>query len=215
MTTPDRPTHRWGETPRSALLALALALPGAALLGGLTSFAQGFRPDALRSLATSAGGWTMFAILLVWLGRARPVVAAVLGLVAFEALNEGYGLVSGWRGNFYATPFSSVWTLVGLAAGPVVGVAASLRRHGRPLWRMLAITPLSAVLLGEGYWALGRRRHHEPRLLVAGGRPVAAVHGHRARPAEPVLEASASGRSGVAERERGVRGLRPGLPGLP
>ena len=141
-------------TSRPVLVPVMLALPGALLLGGLTSYGQGYLPSWLSSLANSAGGWTLVAFGLVWLGGARPALGAVLGLVAFQALNEGYGLVSDWRGFFYAAPFSGIWTLVGLLAGPLVGFAGSLRRRGRPLWRLLAVTPLAAVLLGEGAWAL-------------------------------------------------------------
>ncbi|MCU1446565.1 MAG: hypothetical protein JWP54_2223 [Cryobacterium sp.] len=36
----------------------------------------------------------------------------------------------------------------------MLGVSAGLVRHGGPVWRSLGVTPLSAVLLGEGIWAL-------------------------------------------------------------
>jgi hypothetical protein len=84
----------------------------------------------------------------------RPLLAVLLGAVAFQGLNEAYGVVSLWRGYLYAAPFSSKWTVVGLVAGPLFGVAAGLARHGKPIWRVLGVTPLSAVLLGEGVWAL-------------------------------------------------------------
>ncbi|ANP72813.1 hypothetical protein PA27867_1860 [Cryobacterium arcticum] len=38
--------------------------------------------------------------------------------------------------------------------GPLLGATAGLVRHAPPLWRALAVTPLCAVLLGEGLWAL-------------------------------------------------------------
>lgn len=149
-----RSTRWYSETWRSAFLALLVVLPGALLVGGLTSVGQQYLPDWVKSLSNSAGGWTMFSFLLVWLSRARPLLGAFLGVVAFEALNEGYGVVSLWRGFFYSEPFSSNWTLVGLVAGPVLGVAAGLTRCGSPIWRVLGVTPLSAVLLGEGVYAL-------------------------------------------------------------
>jgi hypothetical protein len=152
-TPPDLTTSR-RTALQHVLRASGLALLGGLVLGGLTSYGQTVLPDALSSFANSAGGWTMLAFLLVWLGRARPVLAAVLGVVAFEALVEGYGLVSGWRGFFYQQPFSGVFNLVGLVAGPVLGVAASLTRHATGPWRALAVAPLSAVLLGEGLYGL-------------------------------------------------------------
>ena len=140
----------WG----SALSAVAIVLAGSLIIGGLTSLGQQYLPEWVKSLSNSAGGWTMFSFLLVWASRARPLLGIVLGIVAFESLNEGYGVVSGWRGFSYGAPFSTSWTLVGLAAGPLLGLAASLVRHGRSDWRLLGVTPLSAVLLGEGVWAL-------------------------------------------------------------
>ena len=148
-------TQRWySESRLSALTATAIALLGGLLIGGLTSFGQLVLPPWVNSLSNSAGGWTMFAFLLIWLGRARPLLAALLGLIAFEALSEGYGVVTRWRGIPYSAPFASIWALVGLATGPVLGVAASLVRHGSALWRALGVTPLAAVLLGEGIYGL-------------------------------------------------------------
>ena len=156
MSTPATSVSpRWySATWRSGLLAGAIVLLGALLIGGLTSVAQQYLPDWIRSLSNSAGGWTMFSFLLVWSSRARPLLGGFLGIVAFQALNEGYGLVSLWRGFFYSDPFASNWTIIGLAAGPVLGVAAALTRHGSPLWRALGVTPLAAVLLGEGVYGL-------------------------------------------------------------
>lgn len=169
------PARRWGRRPeilrsvttllhadgqprqtlRSGLQAAGLVLVGSLLLGGLTSFGQSYLPDWFRSLGNSAGGWTAFAFLLVWLSRARYALAAVLGVISFELLNEGYGLVSGLRGYFYAAPFSTIWSLVGLVAGPVLGYAAALARYGTPIGRVLGIAVPAAVWLGEGVWALG------------------------------------------------------------
>lgn len=144
---------RGRETWRSVLIGIAV-IAGAVVLGGLTSLGQAYLPEWLSSFSNSAGGWTVLAFLLVWLSRVRPLLGAVLGTAAFLGLNEGYGLVSAWRGFFYAAPFTSMWTAVGVVAGPLLGVSASVARHGRPLWRVLAVTPLCAVLLGEGIWAL-------------------------------------------------------------
>jgi len=142
------------ETRRSALRATLVAIAGAVLIGGLTSFAQQYLPPWVNSLSNSVGGWTMFSFLIVWLGRARPLLAAALGVVVFQLLVESYSAVSEWRGFDDGDPFTSIWTVVGLAAGPLLGAAAGLVRYAPPVWRALAVTPLSAVLLGEGIWAL-------------------------------------------------------------
>ncbi|MBX0298456.1 hypothetical protein K2F54_00505 [Cryobacterium sp. 1639] len=153
-STPSSGGWWHADTRSSALRAATVVVGGAVLIGGLTSFAQLYLPPWVNSLSNSAGGWTMFSFLLVWLSRARPVLAGVLGIVAFQLLVESYSVVSEWRGFDDGDPFSSIWTVVGLAAGPLLGVAAGLVRHAPPLWRALAVTPLSAVLLGEGIWAL-------------------------------------------------------------
>ncbi len=150
-----RSVTRWyTESWRSAGIATAIALLGGLLLGGVTSYGQTYLPDAVRSFANSAGGWTVLAFLLIRFGRARLLLAGVLGIVAFEALVEGYRLVSGWRGFFYARPFGGIFSLIGLVAGPVLGVSASLTRYGSRPWRLLGFTPLAAVLLGEGCYGL-------------------------------------------------------------
>jgi hypothetical protein len=153
-STPSRSGWWHAETRSSALPAVVIVLGGAVLIGALTSFAQLYLPPWLNSLSNSAGGWTMFSFLIVWLSRARPLLAGVLGIVVFQLLVESYSVVSEWRGFDDGDPFSSIWTVVGLAAGPLLGVAASLVRYAPPVWRALAVTPLSAVLLGEGIWAL-------------------------------------------------------------
>ncbi|GAA4265634.1 DUF6518 family protein [Frondihabitans peucedani] len=138
----------------SGLAAAAVVVLGALLVGGLTSLGQQYLPSWLTSLANSSGGWSLFAFLLVWLVRARPALAAVLGALAFVAMVEAYGLVSGWRGYFYAAPFSSRWTLIGLFAGPVIGVAASLARSPRHARRIGGVAILSTVLVAEGAYGL-------------------------------------------------------------
>ncbi|MWV57798.1 DUF6518 family protein [Rathayibacter sp. VKM Ac-2754] len=141
---------------RSTLLRpLAVALVGGLVLGALTSFLQTWLPSSLTSFANSSGGWSMLVFALVRLGRARPVPAALLGLLAFWALLEGYDLVTGARGFGYSPPFTDVFWLLAVPAGPILGAAAALTLHGTTPWRVLAVAPLSGVLIGEGIWALG------------------------------------------------------------
>lgn len=147
-------TRWYSESIRSIALAVAVVVVGSLLVGGLTGVAQGALPSWVSSLSNSAGGWTMFAFLLIWLSHARMLLGAILGIVSLELLNQGYGIVSSWRGIAYGTGFGSIWTVVGIIAGPIVGVGASLVRCGTPLWRALAVTPLCAVLLGEGFYGL-------------------------------------------------------------
>jgi hypothetical protein len=148
-------TRRWyRESVRSFLRASIIAVAGAVSLGALTGFGQQYLPAEVNSLCNSVGGWTMFCFLLVWAGRSRPLLGAVLGAAVFVLLTEAYTLVSGWRGYDDGAHFTSMWTVAGLAAGPLLGASAGLLRHASPLWRTLSVTPLAAVLLGEGIWAL-------------------------------------------------------------
>jgi hypothetical protein len=137
--------------------AVAVAIGGSVVLGGLTSFAQTVLPDALRPFANSASGWTLLAFLLVYAGRARLLLGTILGVVAFVGLVEGYATRSNLRGFYYS--YTGVFTLVAVAAGPVLGFSAALTRHGirpssRRLWQVLGVSPLSAVLIGDGVFGL-------------------------------------------------------------
>lgn len=162
MTSATRPVEAPAPVPggrapwfRGAMSVAGVAI-GSLLVGGLTSFGQQYLPAWFSSLANSAGGWAMLAFGIVWLSRARPALGAVLGALSFLSMVEGYGLVSVWRGYFFADPFSSVWTVIAVVAGPVLGACAAIVRHGSGLRAALAAVPLSAVLLGEGVWALLR-----------------------------------------------------------
>ncbi|MFF7684143.1 DUF6518 family protein [Microbacterium sp. NPDC007973] len=140
--------------PRHWFVPVLSVAAASLVLGGLTSVGQTVLPAALVSFANSAGGWTMLAFGLVWLTRARPPVAAALGIVSFVLLIEGYRIVSGWRGFYYAEPFQDTFTVIGVFAGPVVGLSASLLRGGAAAWKPFAAAPVGAVLIGEGVYGL-------------------------------------------------------------
>ncbi|PPH28215.1 DUF6518 family protein [Rathayibacter sp. AY1F9] len=137
------------------LRALLVALLGGLVLGGLTSLLQGFLPPSVSSFANSSGGWSMLVFALVRLGGARPAAGAALGLLSFWALLEGYDLVTAARGFGYSPPFTDVFWLLAVPAGPILGAAAALTLHGSRTCCVLAVAPLSGVLIGEGVWALG------------------------------------------------------------
>ena len=140
--------------PRHWFVPALVVVAASLVLGGLTSWGQAVLPDALVSFANSAGGWTILTFGLIWLSRVRLPIAAVLGAVSFVLLVEGYRIVSGWRGYYYAEPFQDTFTLVGLLAGPVVGLSAALMRSGPAAWKPIAAAPIAAVLIGEGIYGL-------------------------------------------------------------
>jgi hypothetical protein len=134
---------------RFVVQLLAVSAAGA-LLGGATSFAQTFLPDALRPFANSASGWTLLTALTVAACRARTAPAALFGAVSFVALVLGYQFVSGLRG--FPTS-ETLFLIIGVIVGPFVGVAASwLHRDG---WRaLLGCGALSGIAVGEGVYGL-------------------------------------------------------------
>lgn len=150
----ERPLYRGDVHPRQWLAPTLFVAATSLILGGLTSVGQTVLPDALVSFANSAGGWTILTFALVWLAHVRLPVAAVLGAVSFVLLIEGYRIVSGWRGFFYAEPFQDTFTLVGVVAGPVVGLSAAVLRSDHAGWKPLAAAPVVAVLVGEGVYGL-------------------------------------------------------------
>lgn len=120
------------------------------LLGGLTSYAQGFLPDAFASFANSASGWTVLTAALLYRSRVRTGPAAALGAVSFVLLVLGYTAASQVRGLVY-DPF--LFSVVGLVVGPFVGVAAAwLRADGARA--ALGTALLAGVGVGEAWYGL-------------------------------------------------------------
>jgi hypothetical protein len=176
-------------------VALGIVLAFSLIAGGLTSPAQQYLPDALRSFANSAGGWSMLAFLAVWLSGARPALGAVLGAVSFVAMVEAYGVVSVWRGFFLAEPFTSMWIPVGLVAGPVIGFAAACVRHSSRPWAITGVSVLSLVLLADGVYGLVLVPETSPvywtvELVAAAGFVAVAVLRGRSRPGSTALDSS-------------------------
>lgn len=186
MTTVDHASPRPATLSRPAV-RLGIAVVLSFLLGGLTSYAQGFLPDAFASFANSASGWTVLTAALVYWSRARTGLAAVLGAVSFVLLVLGYMVASQVRGFVYDPLLFSV---VGVVVGPFVGVAASwLRATG--VRAALGGALLAGIGVGESvygltvvgdttspvYWTL---------IGVAGLALVAGLLGRRIRGALPV-----------------------------
>ena len=131
------------------------------MLGGATSFAQQYLPDALRPFANSNSGWMLLAFVVVvvctrWGSARRWWVAAGLGLVVFHALLQGYAIVSTLRGfpdSYGPGDFSFV---VATVAGPVIGLAGSAWRSPPGMLRAGGAAVLAAVMIGDGAWGLLR-----------------------------------------------------------
>lgn len=132
---------------RAALTVVA----GSLLLGGLTSWAQGFLPESFSSFANSPSGWTVLTVALVAAVRPSWGWGAVLGTVSFVCLVLGYTLASQLRGLTYDPTF---WSAVGLAAGPFVGAAAAALVGRRRVPAALGAGALAGVLVADGIYGL-------------------------------------------------------------
>ncbi|MGN7703445.1 DUF6518 family protein [Cellulosimicrobium sp. 22601] len=152
-SAPDRPgrvTTSSGRPWRRGAVVLVASF----LLGGLTSYAQGFLPDAAAPFANSASGWTLLTALLVtWsarVPRSRTWHAAVLGAASFVLLTLGYAVAADLRGYFYDP---TTFGVVGVVVGPFVGVAAAwLWRTGTPA--ALGTAVLAGIGVGESVYGL-------------------------------------------------------------
>lgn len=124
------------------------------LLGGLTSYAQGFLPDVAVPFANSASGWTLLTVLLVaWAARdprTRTWHAAVLGAASFVLLVFGYTVAADLRGFVYDP---MMFGLVGLVVGPFVGTGAAWL-HATGVRAALGTALLAGIGLGESVYGL-------------------------------------------------------------
>lgn len=172
------------------------------LLGGLTSYAQGFLPDAARPFANSASGWTVLTALLVaWFAggpRTRTWHAAVLGAASFVLLVLGYTVAADLRGFVYRP---LLFGIVGVVAGPLVGIAAAWLRRRR-VRAALGTALLAGIGIGEAAYGLTVVAEHTGATYwvvigVVSLVLLAAMLVRRVRGAWPVAIATA-GTAGVA-----------------
>ncbi len=139
------------QPPSTTWTRAAVAVVVSFLIGMLTLVAQGVLPDAARSFANSASGWTLVTVLVVAWARARGVVAAVLGAVSFVLLILGYSVAAHVQGLAYDP---TLFVVVGVLVGPFVGLATSWLR-AEPAWQAAAGTALlSGIGLGEAAYGV-------------------------------------------------------------
>ncbi|MCU1591796.1 MAG: rane protein [Frankiales bacterium] len=136
--------------PGSGLVVLYAVAAG--LVGGvLTSYAQGWLPSQVGSLANSAGPWCLIAFLAALPAR-RPALAAFCGAVTLVALVSGYYAASMWRGYGVSTRTVDLWVFAAFVAGPVLGLSAHwLRDRRAPRAAMGAAVPATLLLAEAAY----------------------------------------------------------------
>jgi hypothetical protein len=144
-------TRAFGTWP-SALRATGLVVLVALVIGGLTSPAQQYLPDALRSLANAAGPWFVAVFVAVRLGRVPLVLSILIGIVGFLLLNVSYGVVSELRGFPYSA--LNIWSIVAIPAGVAVGIAVTWLDSKRKGLVALGAAVPAVVLVAEGVYGL-------------------------------------------------------------
>ena len=121
------------------------------VLGAVTSWAQGFLPDAWAPLANSPSGWAALTALVVMAPRPTLRWGAVLGAVSFVCLVLGYTVGSELRGLAYDP---TLWGAIGLVTGPVIGAAAAGTASTRAVPVALGSGVLAGVLVADGIYGL-------------------------------------------------------------
>jgi hypothetical protein len=137
--------RRLGVLPSIVLVVIA-----SLVLGAATFFAQGVFPDVISSFANSASGWTLVTVALVWLLHQRTWASAVLGLIGFVGLVAGYTVAAELRGIHYGP---LVFGIIGVVAGPFVGIAASWL-HREAYRAASAAAVLAGIAIGESVYGL-------------------------------------------------------------
>lgn len=146
-----QPSRALGTWPH-ALRSVGIVVPIAAVVGGLTSPAQQYLPDAIRSLANAAGPWFIVILVAVRLGRSPLVLAIFLGIAGFVLLNLSYGVITELRGFPWA--FVNIWTIVAIPAGIAVGFAATWLRSRRKFLVLAGAAVPAILLIAEGIYGL-------------------------------------------------------------
>lgn len=135
---------------RRTVLPVTIVGTASVALGMLTFYAQGFLPEAFRSFANSASGWTLLTAVLVFASRAGARLAAALGAMSFVLLVLGYALAAALNGLFYSPLLFGV---IGVVAGPFVGLAAAWLR-GDGVHAGLGTALLAGIFVGEAVYGL-------------------------------------------------------------
>lgn len=143
--TPVRPAASSTLLPVTVLIAITA--------GALTAQGQSALPDALRSVANSAGSWSLLAFALA-LRAPDAVRATAAASVALVGLLAGYIMLDEARGFPASHRLILFWLIASIIAGPALGLGAHLLRRGTPVQAVFATGVLCGVLLGEGIYGL-------------------------------------------------------------
>lgn len=154
---------------------------GASILGGAALGAAAWTTDQLTFPWTAIipvnaiGAWLAVAFVLGASARTIPT-GALRGLIGLLSAVAAYYLLFGLLGEGFraigASHAATVWGAVALLAGPAMGLAGSIWRHGNGWPRAIAVAALAAALIAEGLaFGVARLVHldqlaHDPGALI-------------------------------------------------
>jgi uncharacterized protein DUF6518 len=139
------------------MLAGAVAVLAGLVVGIGTQALQGVLPGSWGVLANSGVAWALCAFAI---GTVMPSdrAAALGGAVAMVLASVSYYQAVEWfEGTSSNLRSTVIWSLAGVVAGPVFGVAGRWVR-ARSDVRWLALAPVAGILLAEGghlLWFVG------------------------------------------------------------
>lgn len=154
MATVDAPLRgdldeSWRSTASVWLLVTSVSF----CLGVLTSYAQGWLPEQVGSLANSSGTWALVAFLLAML-TTSPVAGSVAGALSLVALLGGYIVGAGLRDYPSSTSLIVFWGAAAMLVGPLLGLGGYWVSKHRGLLAAVGAGAMSGVLIGEGAYGL-------------------------------------------------------------
>jgi Family of unknown function (DUF6518) len=156
-----------------AVAGFGASILGGAALGGASWFADGLAwPYGLLIPANLIGVWLGVAFVLGASARTIPTGAlrGVIGLLSAVAVY--YVLIAAFGQGIRAIGAShaaTIWGAVALLAGPVMGGAGAVWRHGSGWPRAIGVALFSSALFAEGFVFGAPRLVHPDQIAVDPG----------------------------------------------
>jgi hypothetical protein len=156
-----------------AVAGFGASILGGAALGGASWFADGLAwPYGLLIPANLIGVWLGVAFVLgasartIPTGALRGVIGLLSAVAAYYVLIAVFG--QGIRA-IGASHAATIWGAVALLAGPVMGGAGAVWRHGAGWPRAIGVALFSSALFAEGFVFGAPRLIHPDQIAVDPG----------------------------------------------